>query len=145
MFAKYTYSLAEFLSSGGTIRGWWNDQRIWLYKRTSSYLFAFVDTLFNSFGFSESAFVISAKVSNQDVSERYEKEMMEFGDSSSMFTILATLAFLNLFSLIGAILKKVVAADGAIDTMLLQILLCGILVLINWPMYQGLFFDAERK
>ncbi|KAI9185449.1 hypothetical protein LWI28_007331 [Acer negundo] len=143
MFAKYTYSLAEFLSSGGTIRGWWNDQRIWLYKRTSSYLFAFVDSLLNLLGFSASAFVISAKVSNQEVSERYEKEMMEFGDSSSMFTILATLAFLNLFSLIGAILKKVVATDGAIDTMLLQILLCGILVLINWPMYQGLFFRKD--
>ncbi|KAL5803841.1 hypothetical protein ACOSQ3_030641 [Xanthoceras sorbifolium] len=153
MFAKYTYSLAEFLSSGGTILGWWNDQRIWLYKRTSSYLFAFIDTLLRSVGFSESAFVITAKVCDQDVSARYEKEIMEFGDSSSMFTILATLALVNLFSLIGVISKKVYVAAAAmdrainvrvVDTMLLQILLCGLLVLINWPMYKGLFSRKDN-
>ncbi|CAL8998618.1 unnamed protein product [Prunus brigantina] len=36
MIGKYTWSFVEFLWSGGTILGWWNDQRMWLYKRTSS-------------------------------------------------------------------------------------------------------------
>ncbi|XP_031259760.1 cellulose synthase-like protein E1 [Pistacia vera] len=146
IFAKYTYSLVEFLWSGGTILGWWNDQRIWLYKRTSSYLFAFIDTILKSLGFSESAFVVTAKVADEDVSQRYEKEIMEFGASSSMFTILATLALLNLFCLIG-VLKKVILDQGIFrlyETMLLQILLCGVLVLINWPMYQGLFLRKDN-
>lgn len=147
IFAKYTYSLVEFLSSGGTILGWWNEQRIWLYKRMTSYLFAFVDTLLKSLGCSESGFVISAKVADQDVSARFEKEIMEFGATSSMFTILATVALLNLFSLIGVILKNV-ATNGdivrVVDSMLLQILLCSLVVLINWPMYQGLFFRKDN-
>ncbi|KAK7301911.1 hypothetical protein RJT34_12788 [Clitoria ternatea] len=72
-----SYCLLEFLWSGGTLQGWWNDLRIWLYKRTSSYLFAFLDTILNSFGFSASAFAISAKVAEENASLRYEKEIME--------------------------------------------------------------------
>ncbi|KAG6571763.1 Cellulose synthase-like protein E6, partial [Cucurbita argyrosperma subsp. sororia] len=58
IFAKYAGSLVEYLLAGGTILGWWNEQRIWLYKRTSSYLFALIDTVLKTIGLSDSAFVI---------------------------------------------------------------------------------------
>ncbi|XP_031259719.1 cellulose synthase-like protein E1 isoform X2 [Pistacia vera] len=143
--AKYTDSLVEFLWSGGTILGWWNNQRIWLYLRTSSYLFGFIDAILKSLGFSDPAFEITSKVADEDVMERYNKEIMEFGASSPMFTLLATLALLNLFCF-GGVVKKVAMEDGAIrfDRMVLQILLCGILILINWPLYQGLFFRKDK-
>ncbi|KAL6332661.1 hypothetical protein AAG906_010001 [Vitis piasezkii] len=57
---------------------------------------------------------------------------MEFGAPSPMFTILATLALLNLFTVVEGIMK---------------ILPCGVLVFMNLPIYQGLFFlrkDAIR-
>ncbi|KAJ1441226.1 Nucleotide-diphospho-sugar transferase [Sesbania bispinosa] len=141
-----TYSLMEFLFSGGTLQGWWNDLRMWLYKRTSSYLFAFIDTILKLFGFSDSAFTITAKVSEEDVSKRHEKEIMEFGTSSPMFTILATLALLNLFCFL-SVLKGIVLREGGFeiyDKMVLQILLCGFLVLINVPLYQGLFLRKDN-
>ncbi|KAL5803851.1 hypothetical protein ACOSQ3_030651 [Xanthoceras sorbifolium] len=64
-----------------------------------------------------------------------------------MFTIITTLAGLNFFCLIGVVVKKV-AMDAAgvlrfFDTMALQILLCAVLILINWPLYQGLFFRQD--
>ncbi|XVF70906.1 hypothetical protein PTKIN_Ptkin11bG0200100 [Pterospermum kingtungense] len=86
--SNYAYSLVEFLRSGGTLLGWWNDQRIWLYKRTTSYLFAFTDTIANSLGFS--------------------------------------------------------ADSGVYETLLLQIVLCSLLILINWPLYQGLFLRKDN-
>ena len=146
--SKYGYSLAEFLWSGGTVLGWWNDQRIWLYKRTSSYLLAFIATIAKSFGLnSDSAFVITAKVSDHEVYNRYVKEIMEFGASSPMFTTLATVALINFVCLAG-LMKKVVMNESIArtyhETMLLQVVLCAILVLINWPLYQGLFFRKDN-
>ncbi|KAK7387179.1 hypothetical protein VNO78_27752 [Psophocarpus tetragonolobus] len=147
MLGDSSYCLLEFLWSGGTIQGWWNDTRMWLYKRTSSYLFAFVDVILKRFGFSESGFVVSAKVAEENVSQRYEKEVMEFGDSSPMLTLLATLAFLNLFCLVGALLNQVFIREGGLriyETMTLQVLLSGVLVLINLPVYQGLYLRKDK-
>lgn len=143
--SMYCYSLAEFLWSGGTVLGWWNDQRIWLYKRTSSYLLAFIDTIAKSLGLnSDTAFVITAKVSDQEVYDRYVKEIMDFGASSPMFTILATIAMINLVCLAGLMKKVCMDESFGYETMLLQVVLCAILVLINWPLYQGLFFRQDN-
>ncbi|KAK7289593.1 hypothetical protein RIF29_03342 [Crotalaria pallida] len=146
ILGETTYDLVEFLLSGGTFQGWWNDLRIWLYKRTSSYLFAFIDTILKLLGFTDSAFTITAKVVDEDVSKRYEKEIMEFGASSPMFTILATLALLNLFCFLSVLKDTVLREDGfgACEKMVLQVLLCGFLVLINLPLYQGLFLRKDK-
>uniref|UniRef100_A0A2C9VFY1 Cellulose synthase-like protein E1 n=1 Tax=Manihot esculenta TaxID=3983 RepID=A0A2C9VFY1_MANES len=144
--AKYIYSLIEFLYAGGTTVGWWNGQRIWLYKRTTSYLFAFLDTILKTLAFINLTFLITPKVADEDASQRYEKEIMDFGATSPMFTILATLAMLNLFCFAGVV-KKVVMDDHIFrlfKEMPLQILVCGALVLINLPLYQGLFLRKDK-
>ncbi|KAK7276974.1 hypothetical protein RIF29_18123 [Crotalaria pallida] len=140
------HSLLEFLLIGGTMKGWWNDLRMWLYKGTSSYLFAFIDNILKLFGLSDSPFTVTAKIMDEDVSQRYEKEVMEFGASSPLFTVLATLALFNLFCLL-ATLKELVLSEGgfrAYEEMVLQLLLCAFLVLINFPIYQGLFFRKDK-
>ncbi|KAL5548649.1 hypothetical protein UlMin_003880 [Ulmus minor] len=147
VIAKYTYSLAEFLHSGGTILGWWNDQRIWLYKRVCSYLFGFIDNILNLLGFSESGFVITSKVAEEHVLERYEKEIMEFGSQSPMFTLLATHALLNLYSFFRVVKEVVVVGEGAArfcDKMFFQIVLCLVLILLNLPLYGGLFLRKDK-
>ncbi|KAK7387180.1 hypothetical protein VNO78_27753 [Psophocarpus tetragonolobus] len=141
-----TYSLLEFFFCWGTFQGWWNELRIWLYKRTSSYLFACIDTILKLFGFSDSTFIITTKVTAEDASKRYEKEIMEFGVSSPMLTILATLALLNLFCSLSVLKDAVIWKGGleAFETMVLQVLLSGFLVLINFPLYQGLFLRKDN-
>lgn len=130
--------------SGGTVLGWWNDQRMWLYKRTSSYLFAFIDTIVKLLGFSDIAFVISPKVTDDDVSIRYEKELMEFGAQSPMLTIITTVALLNLICFIGFGIRTAVAISSVeVGSMFLQGMLCLVLVLINLPIYQGVFFRQD--
>ncbi|KAL5548642.1 hypothetical protein UlMin_003873 [Ulmus minor] len=147
VIAKYTYSLAEFLHSRGTILDWWNDQRIWLYKRVCSYLFGFIDNILNLLGFSESGFVITSKVANEHVFERYEKEIMEFGSQSPMFTLLAALALLNLYSFFRVVKEVVAVGEGAgrfCEEMFFQIVLCLVLILINLPLYRGLFLRQDK-
>ena len=81
-----------------------------------------------------SGFAITAKVSEQEASQRYEKEIMEFGASSPMFTHLATIAMLNLFCFLGVSMEALISEGGFIrvlEKMALQIILCVVLVLIN--------------
>nr|POE75989.1 cellulose synthase-like protein e6 [Quercus suber] len=138
------YSLGEFVWFGGTFKGWWNDQRMWLYKRTTSYFFGFLDYILKRLGFTNSTFVITTKVADDNVSQRYEQEVMEFGTTSQMFTILATLALLNAICFVSG-LKWVIADVETLvrEQFALQILLCGLLVFINLPIYQGLFFRKD--
>ncbi|KAK6932873.1 Cellulose synthase [Dillenia turbinata] len=141
---KYAYSLLEFLTCGGTIQGWWNDQRMWLFKRTTSYLFGFIDSILKQLGFAQSEFVITAKVADDFVSQRYKQEIMEFGAVSPMFTILATVAMFNLFSFIWVLRLMLLDFEIQIlESLGLQVLLCGLLVFINFPVYRGLFFRRD--
>ncbi|KAL5771752.1 hypothetical protein ACOSP7_015906 [Xanthoceras sorbifolium] len=144
-FANRAYSLGEFLWVGGTTKGWWNDQRMWLFRRTTSYFFGFADNILKLLGSAKSAFVITAKLAEEDVSRRFEQEVMEFGASSPMFTILAALALLNLLSFIGG-LKRVILdmQNKVLDLLAVQLILCGLVVLINLPVYQGLFFRKDN-
>ncbi|GAB4826148.1 glycosyltransferase 2 [Ancistrocladus abbreviatus] len=146
IFAKCSSSLAEFLYSNGTVKGYWNGQRIWLYKQTSSYLIAFIDTILKLIGLSNMTFAVTAKVSDDDVSKRYEKEIMEFGVSSPMFTILGTLGLLNLFCFGVAMYQLMTgaAAPEMYSTMALQIWLCAVLILINLPLYEAMFLREDK-
>ncbi|PHU12914.1 Cellulose synthase-like protein E1 [Capsicum chinense] len=148
IIAELTYSFAEFLWSGGTVLGWWNEQRIWLYKRTSSYIFAVLDTMLKLFGSSNTTFIVTPKVTDEDVLLRYKQEAMEFGSASPMLTILSTLAMLNLFCLMGLVKKLILTRELGLkyvfETMALQILLCGVLVFVNLPLYNALFFRKDK-
>ncbi|KAH7861772.1 hypothetical protein Vadar_030743 [Vaccinium darrowii] len=141
--ARNACSIAEALACGDTLKAWWNFQRMWLFRRTTSYFFAFIDTFARQLGFSETAFSITAKVVDDDVLERYEKGTMEFGTLSVMFTIIATLALLNLFGLSGAVLK-IISGYGFIEGLTLQIGLCLVMVMINLPVYQALFLRNDN-
>lgn len=134
-------SLAEYLWSDGTVKAWWNDQRMWLYKRTSSYFLALMDTILKEFGLSDSAFVITAKLSDEDVLKRFTSEVMEFGASTPMFTMLATVALINLFCLVGTVVKNIAMSEEPI--MPLQCAVCSLLVLLNMPLYEALFFRSD--
>ncbi|KAJ8770304.1 hypothetical protein K2173_013258 [Erythroxylum novogranatense] len=138
------YGLGEFVWCGGTFQGWWNNQRMWLFKRTTSYFFALVDNILRLLGFTKSAFVITEKVADDDVWKRYEQEVMEFGSPSPMFNIIVTFALFNVFCFLGGVELIVISQTKILDEFAVQIILCGLLVLINMPVYQALFFREDK-
>jgi len=115
-------------------------------RRTTSYFFALIDTISRQLGLSETTFVITDKVVTEDVSRRYEQEVIEFGSSSIMSTIVATLAMLNLFTLCGGITEIVMELDQfkALDRLILQVILDVLLVMVNIPVYKALFIRHDK-
>ncbi|KAH9652369.1 cellulose synthase-like protein E1 [Citrus sinensis] len=142
--AQNAYSICEALSCGHTLKSWWNLQRMQIIRRTTAFFFGFVDCIVKQMGLSQTAFAITAKVVTEDVMERYEQEMMEFESSSVMFTIVATLAMLNLFSLIGGFIDIIFLDFGALGNLMCQIILCGLMVLVNVPIYEALFIRKDK-
>ncbi|GKV47636.1 hypothetical protein SLEP1_g54516 [Rubroshorea leprosula] len=116
VLANRAYSLWEFLGCGGTLQGWWNEQRIWMFKRTTSYLFAFLSTILKLLGLSKATFAVTEKMVDKGVSQRYD--------------------------CIGA-MKRAIVDKKALDLLALQILLSGLLVCLNLPVYKGLFFRKD--
>ncbi|GMN71610.1 hypothetical protein TIFTF001_054621 [Ficus carica] len=139
------YSLVELLSCGGTFQEWLNDQRMWLFKRATSYFFAFFENILKLVGFTKSAFALTAKVADDDVSKRYEQELIEFGTTSPMFTILTTLAVLNAIGFCWG-LKMLILGEPSLvlNPFALQAILCGLWVFINLPIYQAIFLRTDK-
>ncbi|KAL5574864.1 hypothetical protein UlMin_016563 [Ulmus minor] len=139
------YGLVELLLCGGTLQEWLNDQRMWVYKRTTSYLFATIDNFLKILGFTKAGFNLTAKVADEDVSQRYEQELIEFGTSSPMYTILATIALLNAFCFVVGLKRLILDQQPlALNSFVLQTVLCGLLVFINLPIFQALFLRKDK-
>ena len=110
------------------------------------FFFAFIDCIVRQLGLSQTTFTVTAKVVTEDVSKRYQQEIMDFGSTSIMFTVIATLAMLNLFSLVGEVLKVFFwgLEYKVIEMLISQVFLCGLMVLVNAPVYEALFFRKDK-
>ncbi|KAM0900402.1 hypothetical protein ACQ4PT_020660 [Festuca glaucescens] len=144
-FVKNMYSLYEALSCGETLKGWWNGQRMWLVKRISSYLYGVIDTLRKLLGLSQMTFAVSSKVSDEDVSKRYEQEIMDFGSPTPEYVIIATIALLNLVCLVGGLRHIMTGGWNVLFNVLpAQIFLCEMLVITNIPFYEAIFLRKDK-
>ncbi|PON96759.1 Cellulose synthase [Trema orientale] len=143
--ANRAYSLGEIFIWGGTYQEWLNDQRMSQYRRTTSFLFSFVNQILRQFGYNESAFGVTEKVVDDDVYKRYEQELMEFGTNSPMITILVTLALINALGFIWGLKSLVLTEQSLVlNPLTLQTILGGLLVFINLPIYQAIFLRKDK-
>lgn len=136
--ARNACSLAESIQCGDTLKAWWNMQRMWMIRRTTSYLFGFADTIMRHFGFSETSFTVTDKVVDAEVVKRYEEDTMDFGSDSIFFAIISTLALVNLSCLVMGLMLR------GFEDFVAQMSLCVIIVMLNLPVYQALFLRSDK-
>jgi hypothetical protein len=144
--ASYILSLAETIQLGGTFVGWWNLQRMWLIKKITSFTFATIDTMLKFFHLSKLSFSITEKVTDGDIKKRYEQGIIEFGSTSSPYlVIIASVAFLNLFCLLGGFGILLAGKEmERVDEYFLQGFLCAVLTVIHLPIYNALFVRKDN-
>ncbi|KAF5815938.1 putative cellulose synthase (UDP-forming) [Helianthus annuus] len=138
----YAQDCYDFILFGSTYKRWWNDQRMWIIKGLSPYVFAFVEYTSKRLGIATEGFNVTSKVQDDEQSKRYDQGLMEFGVHSPMFIPLATASIVNLFALIIGIIRM--SSIWSLDTLFVQLFIASFGVLNSWPVYEAMVLRKDK-
>ncbi|PIA34553.1 hypothetical protein AQUCO_03700085v1 [Aquilegia coerulea] len=138
----YGQDLQDFILAGSTFKRWYNDQRMWMIRGVSSYLFGLIDFLLKSLGFSAFGFNVTNKVVDDEQSKRYEQGLFEFGVASPLFIPLATATIINLIAFVAGIAQ--IFKQGHFDKMFIHLGISGFVVANSWPIYEAMMLRVDK-
>ncbi|KAK4855993.1 hypothetical protein QYF36_013042 [Acer negundo] len=135
--------LYEVLSTGGTLRTFWNEQRMWFIKSVSGSLFGCLDAIMKRIGIQKANLRLTNKAVDKEKLEKYEKGRFNF-QGAAMFTVpLIILGILNLVCFFGG-LRRVILENN-IEVMFGQVFLSSFHLLLSYPILQGLIPSKRKK
>ncbi|XP_043694937.1 cellulose synthase-like protein G2 [Telopea speciosissima] len=140
-FGAYAQDLLDFLLEGGTMQRWWNDQRMWMIRAISSYLFGPFDYFLKSIGISTFGFNVTSKVIDEEQSKRYEQGIFEFGVASPLFVPVTTAAIINLISFLKGLVG--VFRYGNLEEVFVQLFISSFVVVNCWPIYEAMVLRKD--
>ncbi|XP_024996680.1 cellulose synthase-like protein G3 [Cynara cardunculus var. scolymus] len=132
----------DFILAHGTFQQWWNDQRMWLIRGLSSYLFGFVEFSIKRLGIASKGFHVTSKVVDTEQSKRYDNGVFEFGVPSPMFVPLATVAIVNAITIAFGIVQTLMGEN--MDGLFGQMGLACFGVVNSWPIYEAMVWRSDR-
>ncbi|KAL7122763.1 hypothetical protein ACP275_01G063700 [Erythranthe tilingii] len=138
----YVQDCLDFISARGTFQRWWSDQRLWLIRGLSSFLFGSIEYTSKRLGMATHGFNVTSKVMDNEQSKRYNQGMFEFGVASPMFVPLAMAAILNLAAFLGGFV--LVLKEGGFDRFFMQIFIAGFGVLNSLPFYEAMVLRSDK-
>ncbi|KAG2680821.1 hypothetical protein I3760_11G115900 [Carya illinoinensis] len=140
---SYGQDFLDFFLAGGTLESWWNEQRMWMIRGPSCYLFGLVEYLLTSIGISAQGFNVTSKVLDDEQSKKYEQGIFEFGVSSPMFVPLTAAAIINLVSFFGG-LVRVCTGSCRWEGAFVQMFIAGFVTLNCWPIYEAMVLRSDK-
>ncbi|XP_059064610.1 cellulose synthase-like protein E6 [Cryptomeria japonica] len=141
----YAQNALEFIYVGeGSLKSWWNDQRMWMIKGVSSYLFALIQVVCKLLGISKVGFEVTSKVFDSEAAKRYEAEIFEFGVSSALFIPFSIIALTNLMALVCGIAGGMREGYSAMASMFVQGMISSFIVINSYPIYEGMVVRKDK-
>ncbi|KAL3506070.1 hypothetical protein ACH5RR_031452 [Cinchona calisaya] len=134
--------LWDVLRTGGTIRIWWNEWRVWMIKSVTAYFYGSLDAIMKFFGVKEASFVPTNKVADGEQFKRYQMGIYDFQASKMLLAPLVTLVILNMVSFFGGIGKRILA--GGWEEMFGQIFLSFFILIVNYPIIEGMILRRDK-
>ncbi|KAL7597425.1 hypothetical protein Lser_V15G30264 [Lactuca serriola] len=138
----YAQDCYEFILFGSTFKRWWNDQRIWLIRGLSPYLFGLVEYVSKHLGIGTQGFNVTSKVQDDEQRKRYDKGLMEFGLHSLMFLPITTASIVSFFSLVVGIIQTL--SFWKVEKLFGQFFIAGFGVLNSWPVYEAMILRTDK-
>nr|XP_023881371.1 cellulose synthase-like protein G3 isoform X2 [Quercus suber] len=138
----YGQHLLEFILEGGTIQRWWNDQRMWMIRGLSCFLFGSLEYFLKCFGISTTSFNVTNKVVDDEQSKKYEQGVFDFGVPSPMLVSLTMSAIINLAALVRGLTEAFMGRK--LEEMFVQMFIAGFVVVNSAPIYEAMVLRSDK-
>ncbi|KAJ8616364.1 hypothetical protein MRB53_035736 [Persea americana] len=138
----YGQDIFDFLVAGGSIQWWWSDQRMWMIRGITSYLFGPIEFTLNQTGFSATGFNVTSKVIDDEKDKHYRQGIFEFGVPSPLFVPLVMVATINLIAFVVGLAGALMHWN--IEDMFVQLFISGFVVVNSWPIYEAMALRKDK-
>lgn len=134
--------LQEVVATGGSIKTWRNEQRIWMIKSVTCHTFGTLDAIMKLLGLRKASFVPSNKVMDNEQVTRYEMGQIGFQTSAMFLIPMASLMILNMAALFGGVAR--IVAVGNWDKMFAQVVLSAYIFVVNFAIVEGMLIRKDK-
>uniref|UniRef100_A0A2N9H8J3 Glycosyltransferase 2-like domain-containing protein n=1 Tax=Fagus sylvatica TaxID=28930 RepID=A0A2N9H8J3_FAGSY len=138
----YGQHLLDFVLEGGTVQRWWNDQRMWMIRGLSCFLFGSLEFFLKSLGISTLGFNLTSKAVDDEQSKRYEQGAFDFGVPSPMFVPLTMAVIINLASFIRGFIEAFMGSK--LEELFVQMFIAGFVVVNSVPIYEAMVMRSDK-
>ncbi|XP_024019956.1 cellulose synthase-like protein G2 isoform X2 [Morus notabilis] len=139
VLSKHLY---EVLTTGGSLKTWINEQRIWMMKSIISHLYGCAYVLLKRIGISEARFFTTNKVEDDGQENLYQKGIFDFQTSTTFLAPMAAIIVLNMVSFLVGIARAIFIGD--LNKMFAQVFISFYILVINYPIVQGMVTRNDK-
>ncbi|XP_010069147.2 cellulose synthase-like protein G2 [Eucalyptus grandis] len=134
--------LYEVVASGHSVQTFLNEQRIWMIKSTTCYVYGTIDAIMTQIGMRRASFLPTNKVDDDEQSKRYEMGIFDFQTSIMFLSPMVTLVILNMASFTGGVAR--VLTLGGFDKLFMQIALSFFVLVMSYPVIEAMVLRTDK-
>ncbi|CAL5442742.1 unnamed protein product [Camellia sinensis] len=139
---SYGQDCLDYFLAKGTFQRWWSDQRMWMVRGVTSYMFGLIEFVSKYLGIATQGFNVTSKVVDNEQGKRYDQGTFEFGVESPMFVSLAVTATINLIAFVGGLIRVLRGKNS--EGLFGQLLISGFVVLNCCPVYEAMVLRTDK-
>ncbi|KAG4970893.1 hypothetical protein GLYMA_13G174300v4 [Glycine max] len=134
--------LLEVFLTGGTLKKWINEQRIWMMKSVTCHLYGCLDALLKKVGIREASFLPTNKLGNDEQTVLYQMDKYDFQASNIFVVPMLALITINISCFFGGVYRVLLVGDC--DKMFVQLFLAVFIITVNYPIIEGLMIRKDK-
>ncbi|KAF5466008.1 hypothetical protein F2P56_015967 [Juglans regia] len=134
--------LYEVLLTGGSFQTMKNEQRIWMIKSVTCYLYGSLDAIMKKMGMREASFFPTNKVVDDEQVKLYQMGKFNFAASNIFLVPMVAIIILNMVAFVGGLLRVMFVGDW--DKILVQVFISGYILIMNFPLIEGMMIRTDK-
>lgn len=133
----------EIHSTGALLRTWRYEQRDWMLKGITCYLYGSIHAIMEKLGAKEASFLPTNKVVDDDQVKLFEMGIYNFQTSRMFIVPVCSMIMLSLLTFVVGIVKIAIQRDY-IDEIFIQTFLSLYILLMGYPVLEGMVMRKDK-